>query len=51
MQSMVRFLFYANEFEVEGLIATAGTFAMEAQKKNILSVLDQYEKVYDNLKT
>ncbi|MEQ8683312.1 MAG: DUF1593 domain-containing protein, partial [Cyclobacteriaceae bacterium] len=51
MQSMVRFLLYANEFEVEGLIASAGTFAMEAHKKNILGVIDQYEKVYPNLKT
>ncbi len=30
MQSMVRFLLYAHEFDVEGLIASAGTFAMEA---------------------
>ena len=28
MQSMVRFLLYANEFDIEGLIASAGTFAM-----------------------
>jgi len=51
MQSMVRFLLYANEFDIEGLIASAGTFAMVADKNNILGVLDQYEKVYDNLKT
>jgi hypothetical protein len=51
MQSMVRFLLYVNEFDIEGLIASAGTFAMEAHKKNILGVLDQYEKVYKNLKT
>ena len=51
MQSMVRFLLYANEFEIEGLIATAGTFAMTAEKKNILEVIDRYEKVYDNLKS
>ena len=51
MQSMVRFLLYANEFDVEGLVASAGTFAMEAHKENILGVIDQYEKVYDNLKT
>lgn len=50
MQSMVRFLLYANEFDIEGLIASAGTFAMEAHKKNILGVLDVYEKVYPNLK-
>ncbi len=51
MQSMVRFLLYANEFDVEGLVASAGTFAMVADKNNILGVLDEYEKVYDNLKT
>lgn len=50
MQSMIRFLLYANEFDIEGLIASAGTFAMEAHKKNILGVLDQYERVYENLK-
>lgn len=49
MQSMVRFLLYANEFDIEGLIAAAGTFAMEAHKKNILGVIDQYEKVHGNL--
>lgn len=51
MQSMVRFLLHSNEFDVEGLIASAGTFAMEAHKKNILDVLDLYELVYENLKT
>ncbi len=50
MQSMVRFLLYANEFDIEGLMATAGTFAMEARKKNILDVLDRYERVHPNLK-
>ena len=51
MQSMVRFLLHANEFDIEGLVAGAGTFAMEARKKNILDVLDRYEIVYDNLKS
>jgi len=51
MQSMVRFLLYANEFDIEGLIASAGTFAMVADKNNILGVIDRYEKVYDNLRT
>ena len=39
VQSMVRFLLYANEFEVEGLLATAGTFANVARKQNILDML------------
>lgn len=51
MQSMVRFLLYANEFDIEGLVASAGTFTMVADKNNILNVLDEYEKVYNNLKT
>jgi len=50
MQSMVRFLLYANEFDIEGLIASAGTFALEAHKKNILEVLDEYGKVVGNLR-
>ena len=50
MQSMVRFLLYANEFDIEGLLASAGTFAMEAHKRNILGVIDQYAKVHENLK-
>jgi hypothetical protein len=50
VQSMVRFLLYSNEFDVEGLIASAGTFDMVAEKKNILAVLDEYEKVVVNLR-
>jgi hypothetical protein len=50
IQSMVRFLLYSNEFDVEGLIASAGTFEMVAEKKNILAVLDEYEKVFENLR-
>lgn len=49
MQSIVRFLLYANEFNVEALIASSGTFANKANKKNILDVIDRYEKVYANL--
>jgi hypothetical protein len=50
VQSMVRFLLYANEFEIEGLIASAGTYGMVAEKKNILAVLDEYDKVDENLR-
>jgi hypothetical protein len=50
MQSMVRFLLYANEFDIEGLIASSGTFANVANKQNILDVIGRYEMVYDNLK-
>jgi hypothetical protein len=50
MQSMVRFLLYANEFDIEGLIASSGTFANKATKQYILDVIDRYEMVYDKLK-
>lgn len=50
VQSMVRFLLYANEFDVEGFIASAGTFANVARKKNILDMLDRYDQVDENLR-
>ena len=50
VQSMVRFLLYANDFDVEGLIASAGTFANVANKTNILNMLSLYEQVLPNLK-
>lgn len=50
VQSMVRFLLYANEFEVEGLIASAGTFANVARKQNILDMLKLYDQVDANLR-
>lgn len=50
IQSMVRFLLYSNEFDVEGLIASAGTYSMVAQKKNILTVLDKYDLVDEILR-
>ena len=50
VQSIVRFLLYSNEFDVEGLIASAGTFEMVAEKKNMLAVLDEYDKVDENLR-
>jgi len=45
VQSMVRFLLYANEFDVESLITSAGTFNMVAEKQTILAVLDIYDQV------
>jgi hypothetical protein len=50
VQSMVRFLVYANEFDVEGLVASAATFANIAQKQNILDILDLYDQVDENLR-
>lgn len=49
VQSMVRFLVYANEFDVEGLIASAGSFANVARKTNILQILDLYAQVHPSL--
>ena len=50
VQSMVRFLLYSNEFDIEGLIASAGTFGMVAEKKNILKVIDKYDEVDEHLR-
>lgn len=50
VQSMVRFLLYSNEFEIEGLIATAGTLADVARKQNILNMLSLYDQVDENLR-
>ncbi len=49
IQSMVRFLLYSNEFDVEGLVASSGTLANVANQKNILAILDRYEQVYPRL--
>lgn len=51
MQSMVRFLLYSNEFDVEGLVATSATFANKANKQNILDILYLYEAVQENLRS
>lgn len=50
VQSIVRFLQYSNEFDVEALIASAGTFALIADKSNILDALDHYDRVDENLR-
>lgn len=50
VQSMVRFLVYANEFDVEGLVASAGTFANIPRKQNILDILNLYDQVDENLR-
>ena len=50
VQSMVRFLLYTNELDVEGLIAAAGTYVMAANKQNILDMLDLFDQVDENLR-
>lgn len=49
VQSLVRLLLYANDLEIEALVASAGSLANIARKKNILDVLDVYEQVQPNL--
>jgi hypothetical protein len=50
VQSMVRFLLYANEFEVEGLVASSATLANVARKRNVLEILDLYDRVDEHLR-
>ena len=50
VQSMVRFLLYTNEFDVEALIASSGTFANIANNQNILDILNLYDQVDENLR-
>jgi len=50
IQSMVRFLLYTNEFEVEALIASAATFANIADKQNLLDIIDLYDEIDENLR-
>lgn len=50
VQSMVRFLLYTNELEVEGLVASAGTIANVANKQHLLDIIALYDKVDENLR-
>ncbi len=50
VQSMVRFLLYANEFDIEALIASSATFANYADKQHILDMLDLYDQIDENLR-
>ncbi len=50
LQSMVRFLLYANEFDIEGLIASSATAANIADKQNILDMLDLYAQIEGKLR-
>lgn len=51
VQSMVRFLLYTNEFDVEALVASSATFANVANKQPLLDILDLYDKVDENLRS
>lgn len=50
VQSIVRFLLYTNEFDVEGLVASSATFANIAKKQNMLDLINLYDKVDENLR-
>jgi len=48
--SLVRFLVYSNQFDVEGLVATTSTWMKSRVRPDVIhSVLDAYEQVQPNL--
>ena len=48
--SLVRFLVYSNQFDVEGLVATTSTWMKNKVRPDVIhSVLDAYEQVQPNL--
>ncbi len=50
--SLVRFLVYANHFDVEGLVATTSTWMKRAVRPDVIRrVIDAYEQVQPNLLT
>lgn len=51
IQSMVRFLLFSNEFDIEAIVASAGTNSFKANKNHVLEVYDYYDKVDENLST
>ena len=48
IQSMIHYLLYSDLFDTEGIISSP---PQKGRKKNILEVIDEYEKDYHNLKT
>jgi hypothetical protein len=49
-ESMVRFLVYANEYDVEGLVATTSTWLRNRTREDLIRrQLDAYAQVRDNL--
>lgn len=49
-ESLVRFLVYANEFQIDGLVATTSTWLRNRTSvANIKACVDAYSKVRDNL--
>ena len=50
VQSLIRFLLYTNQLEVEGLIASAATLANVADKRGMLDVIGLYDRIDENLR-
>ncbi len=51
IQSMIRFLSYANEYDIEGLVATSLAFGDGSVRPElIVDILGDYGRVYDTLK-
>jgi len=49
IQAMIRFLSYANEFEIEGLVATSLAFGDRSVRPEwIVDILNDYGRVYDS---
>ena len=49
-QSLIRFLLYANQFDVEGILATTSVHKRGGtEERRIYEILDAYSKVRDNL--
>src|SRR5688500_15981655 len=49
-ESLVRFLVYSNEFEVEGLIATTSTWLREGTREDLIRrQIDAFDQVRPNL--
>ena len=49
-ESLVRFLVYANEYDVEGLVATTSTWLRSKPREDLIRrQLDAYGQVRDNL--
>ncbi len=49
-ESLVRFLVYSNEYDIEGLVATTSTWLRKGTREDLIRrQIDAYAKVYENL--
>jgi hypothetical protein len=49
VQTVIRLILYSNDLDIEGFIASAGTYGMVAKKSNYETLWTAYETVYPNL--